>query len=51
MHMNWKTTVSGMIAAVAPLIRGLVPVELAPVVDGVQMIAIALLGYFARDAD
>lgn len=48
--MNWKTTIAGVLAALAPVIAGIVPVELKPVVDGVQMIAMALLGYFAKDA-
>ena len=47
--LNWKTTVAGLIAAVAPILKGIVPSALAPICDAGMALALALLGYFAAD--
>lgn len=46
---NAKTTVSGLVAALAPWLRSVLPAELAPVVDGVATLAVLAMGWFAAD--
>jgi ActR/RegA family two-component response regulator len=47
--VNWKTTLAGAIAAMAPFVKSILPEGLAPIADAVQALALALLGYFAKD--
>jgi hypothetical protein len=47
--LNWKTTLMGALAAMAPFIRSVLPEGLAPIADAIQALALALLGYFAKD--
>lgn len=46
---NLKTTIAGLVAALLPFVRGVVPEALVPIVDGVAALALALVGYFAAD--
>ncbi len=47
--VSWKTTLMGALAAMAPFVKSLLPEELAPIADAMQALALALLGYFAKD--
>lgn len=49
LHTDWKTTVAGLVAALLPFAKGILPVALAPIVDAVATLALVLLGYFAAD--
>ena len=45
-----KTTITGVLAALIPWLKGILPQKYAGLLDGVQSIALALLGWFAADA-
>lgn len=47
--LNWKTSLAGAIAALAPFLKGVLPADLSSIADAVQALALALLGYFAKD--
>ena len=47
--MNWKTTVTGVIAALAQSIGPAFP-KYQGIIDGVKALALALMGFFAADA-
>ena len=47
--MNWKTSLSGVFAALLQLGKQVLPAEFHPVLDAASAFAIALLGYFAKD--
>ena len=47
--VNWKTTLMGALAAMAPFVKSILPEGLAPIADAVQALALALLGYFSKD--
>lgn len=49
MPENWKTTLFGLISAISVALKAVVPAPLAPVLDAISLLAIALLGYFAAD--
>lgn len=49
--VNWKTTLAGAVAAMAPFVKSMLPEALAPIADALQALALALLGYFAKDKD
>lgn len=46
---NWKTTLAGLLAAVAPIAAGAVPAAFHDIVTYAGALALALLGYFAND--
>jgi hypothetical protein len=46
--MNWKTSIAGLVAAIIPWLKGVFP-DFGGILDGVQSLAFALLGYFAKD--
>ena len=49
--MNWKTTIPGLVAGVAQILKAFnidIPQE---ILDGVTAIAVFVLGYFAKDKD
>jgi hypothetical protein len=48
-NLDWRTSIAGLLAAVLPWVRGIVPEALAPIVDAASSLALALLGYFAAD--
>ena len=49
--MNWKTTIPGVIAGLAQIVKAF-GVDIDPaILDGISAIAIAALAYFAKDKD
>lgn len=49
--MNWKTTIPGVIAGLAQIVKAF-GVDIDPaILDGINAIAIAVLAYFAKDKD
>ena len=49
--MNWKTTVPGLVAGIAQILKAFnidIPQE---VLDGITAIAVFALAYFAKDKD
>ncbi len=47
---DWKTTVTGLLAALLPWLKTLVP-DLAPILDAAGSLALALFAYFAKDKE
>ena len=47
--MNWKTTLAGAIAALATVMTTLVPEAYQPIAAAVVALALAVLGYHAKD--
>lgn len=44
-----KTTIAGLVAALAPWLKTVLPDALAPAVDAVATLALLAVGYFAAD--
>jgi len=47
---DWKTTVTGLLAALLPWLKTLVP-DLATILDAAGALALALFAYFAKDKE
>jgi hypothetical protein len=47
---DWKTTVTGVLAALLPWLKTVVP-DLATVLDATGTLALALFAYFAKDKE
>jgi len=49
--INWKTTVSAVVAGIAQILRAF-KVEIDPVIlDGITALAVIALGIFAKDSN
>ena len=46
---NWKTSLSGLVAAILQACKTIVPPEFSVIFDAASGLALALLGYFAAD--
>lgn len=46
--VNWKTSIAGVVAALAQAAKNVFP-DFAAIADAVSALALALLGYFAKD--
>lgn len=47
--VNWKTSVAGLVAALAQWAKSVLPPDLAILADAISGLALAVLGYFSKD--